>query len=159
MNGPSEQTRTNSSSQSGHAGGGSGAAFQFDRGDDWVRMSADFGRLREVVGEQVRKAVADINVNAIAEEVRRTLTDVVNEVRQAMDTLSSTQPWSGPTRVRVDIHAESASEQPAGKPTEDLSQERMTILNLVAQGKITVEEASVCSTHWATEATAAPRRG
>ena len=142
MNGPSEQTSTNSASQSGRAGGGSGAAFQFDRGDDWVRMSADFGRLREVVGEQVRKAVADINVDAIAEEVRRTLTDVVDEVRQAMDTFSSTQTWSGPTRVRVDIHAESASEQPAGKPTEGLSQERMTILNLVAQGKITVEEAT-----------------
>ena len=82
MNGPTEQTRTNSSSQSWRAG--SGAAFQFDRGDDWVRMSADFGRLREVVGEQMRKAVADINVDAIAEEVRRTLTDVVDEVRQAV---------------------------------------------------------------------------
>ena len=105
-------------------------------------MSADFGRLREVVGEQVRKAVADIDVDAIAEEVRRTLTDVVDEVRQAVDTLSSTQPWNGPTRVRVDIHAESAPEQPAGKSSEGLSQERMTILNLVAQGKITVEEAT-----------------
>lgn len=140
MNGPTEQTRTNSSSQSGRAG--SGAAFQFDRGDDWVRMSADFGRLREVVGEQVRKTVADINVDAIAEEVRRTLTEIVDEVRQAVDTLSSTQPWNGPTRVRVDIHAESASEQPAGKSSEGQSQERMTILNLVAQGKITVEEAT-----------------
>lgn len=138
MNGPSEQPHPNSSSQSGRAG----AAFQFDRGDDWVRMSADFGRLREVVGEQVRKAVAEINVDAIAEEVRRTLTDVVGEVRQAMDTLSSTQPWSGPTRVRVDIHAESASEQPAPKSSNNLSQERMTILNLVAQGKITAEEAT-----------------
>ena len=140
MNGPTEQTRTNSSSQSGRAG--SDAAFQFDRGDDWVRMSADFGRLREVVGEQMRKAVADINVDAIAEEVRRTLTDVVDEVRQAVDTLSSTQPWNGPTRVQVDIHAESASEQPAGKSVDNLSQERMTILNLVAQGKITAEEAT-----------------
>ncbi len=142
MNGPSEQTQTNSSSQCGRAGGGSGAAFQFDRGEDWVRMSADFSRMREVVGEQVRKAVADINVDAIAEEVRRTLTDVVDEVRQAMDTLASTQPWGGPTRVRVDIHAESASEQPASKPTGDLSQERMMILNLVSQGKITAEEAA-----------------
>jgi len=142
MNGTTEQTRTNSSSQSGRAGGGSGAAFEFDRGDDWVRMSADFGRLREVIGEQVRKAVTDINVDAIAEEVRRTLTDVVDEIRQAVDTFSSTQAWTGPTRVRVDIHAESTTEQPAGKSADGVSQERMMILNLVAQGKITAEEAT-----------------
>lgn len=141
MNGPTEQTYGPSSSRSERAGS-AGAAFQFDRGDDWVRLSADFGRLRQVIGEQVRKAMADIDADAITGEVRRTMTGVADEIREAMDNLASQPAWSGPTKVRVDIHAESAAEPPASKPGGSPSQERMTILNLVAQGKITAEEAA-----------------
>jgi hypothetical protein len=138
MNGSAEQA--DASSSWGQANGG--AAFQFDRGDDWVRLSADFGRLGQAIGDQMRRALADVNVEAIAEQVRQAVTDVASEVRAAMDNLTATQAWEGPTRVRVDIRAESTPQpSPAQRPA-DHSVERLTVLNLVAQGKITAEEAA-----------------
>lgn len=139
MNGSAEQANTSSSWGWGQANGG--AAFQFDRGDDWVRLSADFGRLGQAIGDQVRKALADVNVEAVAEQLRQAVTDVAGEVREAMDHWTATPAWEGPTRVRVDIRAESTPKQQPQSPA-DHSAERLTVLNLVSQGKITAQEAA-----------------
>ena len=141
MNGSADQAGTTSSWGWGAANGGN-PAVQFDRGDEWVRLSADFGRLGQAVGDQVRRALADVNVDAIAEQVRQVVADVAGELRLAMDNLASTPAWEGPTRVSVDIHTESAPKPPPAQNTADLSAERITVLNLVAQGKITAEEAA-----------------
>lgn len=127
---------TNSSEQS--AGNGS-AGFAIERGEDWMRFSADLGQMCQTIGEQVRRTVAEIDVDAIIDEIRRALADVTAEAREAADNFRSSQRWSGPTRVRVDIQADAPSQQ-ATRP--NLDAERMAVLDLLAQGRISAEEAA-----------------
>lgn len=130
---------TNSSEQS--AGNGS-AGFAFERGEDWGRFSADLGQMCQTIGEQVRRTVAEIDVDAIIDEIRRALADVTAEAREAADNFRSSQRWSGPTRVRVDIQADAPASpsQQAARP--NLDAERKAVLDLLAQGRISAEEAA-----------------
>ena len=130
---------TNTSEQS--AGNGS-TGFHFERGDDWVRFSADLGQMCQTVGEQVRRAVEEIDVDSIVDEVRRAMADVTAEAREAAGNFRNSQPWSGPTRVRVDIQADMPAQPSQRAARPDLNTERKAVLDLLAQGKINAEEAA-----------------
>ena len=130
---------TNTSEQS--AGNGS-TGFAFERGDDWVRFSADLGQMCQTIGEQVRRTVAEIDIDSIVDEVRRTVADVTAEAREAVDNFRSAQQWSGPTRVRVDIQADSPAQPSQRAARPNLETERKAVLSLLAQGRINAEEAA-----------------
>jgi hypothetical protein len=116
------------------------STFGFERGDDWVRFSADLGQMCQDIGEQVRRAVAQIDFEGILNEVRRAVDDIAAEAREAADNFRSSPGWSGPTRVRVDIRAD-APAQPSPRQA-DTGAERKAVLDLLAQGKINAEEAA-----------------
>jgi DNA-binding NarL/FixJ family response regulator len=120
--------------------GNGNTGFRFDRGDDWVRFSADLGQMCQTIGEQVRHTVAEIDVDSIVDEVRRAMADVAAEAREAAGNFRSSQQWSGPTRVRVDIQADTPP-QPSQR-TAQPDKERKAVLDLLAQGKINAEEAA-----------------
>lgn len=122
---------------------GNGAStFGFDCGDHWLRFSADVGQLCQNIGEQVRRAAAQIDVDSILVEVRRAADDIVAEAREAADNFRNSSGWNGPTRVRVDIRAD-GPDQPTGRAQQpDLAVERKTVLDLLAQGKINAQEAA-----------------
>lgn len=123
------------------AAGDGGPAFRFDQGDDWMRFSADLGQLCQDIGEQMRRTVAQIDVDAIFDEVRSAVDDVAAEAREAAENWRQSHPWRGPTRVRVDIRADAPAptgQQPAQKSP---AAERKVVLDLLAQGKISTEEA------------------
>lgn len=127
--------------QQQNAGNGNGA-FGFDCGDHWLRFSADFGQLCQNIGEQVRRAAAQIDFDSILVEVRRAADDIAAEAREAAENFRSSSGWNGPTRVRVDIRAD-GSDQPAGRAQQpDLAVERKAVLDLLAQGKINAQEAA-----------------
>ena len=130
---------TNSSEQS--AGNGS-TGFAFERGDDWVRFSADLGQMCQTIGEQVRRTLAEIDIDSIVDEVRRTVADVTAEAREAVDNFRSAPQWSGPTRVRVDIQADSPAQPSQRAARPNLETERKAVLDLLAQGHINAEEAA-----------------
>lgn len=130
---------TNTSEQS--AGNGS-TGFAFERGDDWMRFSADLGQMCQTIGEQVRRTVAEIDIDSIVDEVRRTVADVTAEAREAVDNFRSAQQWSGPTRVRVDIQADSPTQSSQRAARPNLETERKAVLDLLAQGRINAEEAA-----------------
>lgn len=125
--------------QSNHQAAGNGGAFGFDCGDNWLRLSADLSQLCQNVGQQLRRTVAQIDIEGIRDELRRAVDDIAAEARDAADNFRNSAEWSGPTRVRVDIRADSPA-QP-GQPA-DLAAERKTVLELLAQGKINIEEAT-----------------
>lgn len=117
-------------------------AFGFERGDDWVRFSADLSHMCQDIGEQVRRAVAQIDFDGILNEVRRAVDDIAAEAREAAGNWRSSPGWTGPTRVQVDIRAD-APAQPHVQPRQtDLNAERMAVLDLLAQGRINAEEAA-----------------
>ncbi|HSN76856.1 MAG TPA: hypothetical protein VL334_17425 [Anaerolineae bacterium] len=120
----------------------SNAAFHFDRGDDWVRFSADLGQMCQTIGEQVRRAVEEIDVDSIVDEVRRAMADVTAEAREAAGNFRSSQHWSGPTRVRVDIRADAPAPPSQRAARSEPATERKAVLDLLAQGKINAEEAA-----------------
>jgi len=130
---------TNTSEQS--AGNGS-TGFHFERGDDWVRFTADLGQMCQTIGEQVRRTVAEIDIDSIIDEVRRTVADVTAEAREAADNFRSAQHWSGPTRVRVDIQADSPAQPSQSAARPNLETERKAVLDLLAQGRINAGEAA-----------------
>jgi hypothetical protein len=112
--------------------------FGFERGDDWVRFSADLGQICQDIGEQVRRAVAQIDFEGIRNEVHRAVDDIAAEAREAAGNFRNSPGWSGPTRVHVDIRAEA----PAQPRQPNLNAERKAVLDLLAQGKINAEEAA-----------------
>ena len=111
-----------------------------------MRFSADLGRIWQQVGEQVRNAVAEIDFESMGDEVRRAMMEVGAEVREAVDNFSREQPWASSGRVNVDVQYDPAAAsrpatmQPAPRP-DPLARERTTILKMVAEGKITPEQA------------------
>jgi hypothetical protein len=122
--------------------GNSPTGFRFDCGDDWVRFSADLGQICQSIGDQVRRAVEKIDVDSIADEVQRVVADVTAEAREAADNFRSSQHWNGPTRVRVDIQADTPARPSQGTAQPNLDRERKAVLDLLAQGKISAEEAA-----------------
>lgn len=125
--------------------------FSFASGDDWVRLSADLGQMGRAMGEQVRKAMAEINFESLGREIDRSMRDAAEEFRKAAAEWGQAERWEGPTRVRVDIHAGDAAEeatqgawrQQKTSPTAEAAQdERLMVLRLVAEGKITADEAA-----------------
>lgn len=128
--------------QTGYAGG-SGAAFSFDRRQNGMRFSADLGRLCQQVGEQVHNAVAGIDFEGIGDEVRRAMMDVGNEVREAVDNFNREQQRAGSTRVNVDVDIQRERAVAAAPSREQaaLVRERTAVLQMVAEGKITPDQA------------------
>jgi hypothetical protein len=122
--------------------GNSNTGFRFDCGDDWVRFSADLGQICQSIGYQVRRAVEKIDVDSIVDEVQRAVADVTAEAREAADNFRSSQHWNGPTRVRVDIQADTPARPSQGTAQPNLDRERKAVLDLLAQGKISAEEAA-----------------
>lgn len=134
-------------------GKGDFQGFSFAGGDDWVRLSADLGQMGRAIGEQVRKAMAEINFESLGCEIDRSMRDAAEEFRKAAAEWGQTECWESPTRVRVDIRAGDAAEETArGGPAqtqkesassgEAMQDERLMVLRLVAEGKITAEEAA-----------------
>lgn len=125
--------------------------FSFASGDDWVRLSADLGQMGRAIGEQVRMAMAEINFESLGREIDRSMRDAAEEFRKAAAEWGQAERWEGPTRVRVDIHAGDAADatsrgaqpqQAAPASAEAAGDERLMVLRLVAEGKITAEEAA-----------------
>lgn len=127
---------------SGQSAGSDSMGFRFDRGDDWVRFSADLGQMCQTIGEQVRRTVDQIDVDSIVDEVRRAMADVAAEAREAADNFRGAQHWSGPTRVQVDIQADTPAQSSQRAAQPEPVAERKAVLDLLAQGKINAEEAA-----------------
>lgn len=127
--------------QTGFAGG-SGTAFRFDRRQNGMRFSADLGRLCQQVGEQVHNAVAGIDFEGIGEEVRRAMMEIGDEVREAVDNFNREQQRARGARVNVDVQYEPAPAATAAPPSQEaLIRERTAVLQMVAAGKITPDQA------------------
>lgn len=126
--------------QTGYSRGPDGA-FTFDRNSGGVRISADLGRICQQVGEQVRSAVAEIDFEGMGDELRRAMLEVGAEVRAAADNFSRQQRRANPGSVRVDIRHEPAAAAPPPADQSALLRERTAVLQMVAQGKITPEQA------------------
>jgi hypothetical protein len=122
--------------------GNSNTGFRFDCGDDWVRFSADLGQICQSIGDQVRRAVEKIDVDSIADEVQRVVADVTAEAREAADNFRGSQHWNGPTRVRVDIQADTPARPSQGAAQPNLDHERKAVLDLLAHGRINAQEAA-----------------
>ncbi len=128
--------------------GGPEAAFSFDRRQNGMRFSADLGRIWQEVGEQVRNAVSEIDFESMGDDVRRAMMEVGAEVREAVDNFSREQQWTSSGRVNVDVQYDpaaasakpAATTQPAPRP-DSLTRERTAILMMVAEGKITPQQA------------------
>lgn len=124
-----------------------GEAFRFDRRPNGIHFSADLGRLCQQVGEQVRSAVAGVDFDAIGDEVRRAMVDLGKEVREAVDNISREQPWANGGRVDVDVVHQRSASRPATPaqpvPRQDpLARERTAVLQMLAEGKITPDQAA-----------------
>lgn len=132
MNSQKEQTRFQS---------GPEAAFRFDRSANGVHISADLNRICQQVSDQVRNAIAEIDFEGIGDEVRRAMTEVAAEVREAMDNFSREQQRAGATRVRVDIEREPAAGAAPAPEQDTLARERTAVLQMVADGRITADQA------------------
>ena len=120
-------------------------AFSFERSGNGFTMSADIDRLCQMIGEQVQKAVAEIDFEAIGEEVRRTMTHVGEDIRQAVDgVVNSPQRRAGPARVRVEVEADRppAAMRRRERVSDDVVQQHKIVLTMLAEGKITTEEAA-----------------
>ncbi len=117
-------------------------AFGFECGDEWVRLSADLGQMCQGIGEQVRRAVAQIDFEGILNEVHRAVDDIAAEAREAAENFRNSPGWSGPTRVRVDIRADAPAQPGPRSRQPDSGAERKAVLDLLAQGKINAEEAA-----------------
>ncbi len=117
-------------------------AFRFEQGDDWMRFSADLGRLCQEIGDQVRRTVEQIDVESILGEVRRAADDIAAEVREAAENWRQSRSWGGPTRVQVEIRADAPAQSGGQHQAEGLAGERKLILDLLAAGKISAEEAA-----------------
>lgn len=116
------------------------AGFPFQGGGEWVRISADLGELGRIVGEQVRRAVAEVDFDAIRQEIDRSMQTMAEGFRKASAEWPKAECWKGPGRIFVDIAASKAPGD-AAQTTPDRNQdERMIVVRLVAQGKITPEE-------------------
>ncbi|MEZ4770241.1 MAG: hypothetical protein R2844_17665 [Caldilineales bacterium] len=131
----------NSQTEQARYGSGPDGAFTFDRNPGGVHISADLGRICQQVGEQVRTAVAEIDFEGIGEELRRAMVEVGKEVREAADNFSREQRKSNPGSVRVDIRHEPAPAAASSPDQNALMRERTAVLQMVAQGKITPEQA------------------
>lgn len=115
-----------------------GTAFTWDCGDDWNRLGTDLSRLCQRIVEQVTATIAGIDFEGIGREIRDAMREAGEELRRNMEA------WSDASRApdmaaRADTATGPAAEtsQPEAGAT---SQERMTVLSLVAQGRITAEE-------------------
>lgn len=129
----------------GETKGSSGFEFKWD--EDWVRMSADLGRmgaemgrLGQAIGQRICAAMADVDFEAIGRQVSQAMNQVAEEVERA--TAACHEAWH-----RQGFRAEDWTSQPgqAAPKTEPpgstaTADERMVVLNLVAEGKISAEE-------------------
>ena len=115
--------------------------------EDWVRMGADLGRMGaemgrmgQTIGQQVWAAMADVDFEAIGRQVSQAMNQMAEEIERA--TAACHEAWQqqgfqsqGSTSPTG--QAEPQAEAPSSTTTAD---ERMVVLNLVAEGKITAEE-------------------
>lgn len=131
----------NSQTEPGRYSSGPDGASTFDRNPGGLRISADLGRICQQVSEQVRSAVAEIDFEGIGDELRRAMMEVGAEVREAADTFSREQKRANPGSVRVDIRHEPAAAAAPPSDQSALMRERTAVLQMVAQGKITPEQA------------------
>lgn len=116
-----------------------GTTFQFDRGEGFGRLSADLERMCQAIGEQVREAVSHIDFEAIGQQISASLQDVADEARQAAEQFARDAQRFRPASLHVHMATgKPAQESPARQRPP--SQERMTVLTMVAEGKITAEQ-------------------
>ena len=108
-----------------------GTAFRDTRRDDWAQIGVELGHLCQTVGDQVRRAVADVDWDRLRQDLQDAMDDIVQEVQIAVDT------WN------TDRQANSQQQpvpQPDEEPADVDTDERMTVLNLVATGRISAAE-------------------
>lgn len=130
---------------SNQAAGGNDDAFRFERSGNGFTMSADIDRICQMVAEQVQKAVGEIDFDAIGEEMRQAMANAGEDIRRAMnDVCSGAQRRKGPTHVRVEVRADQPPKTPqrSKKQPEDVIQQHKLVLTMLAEGKISAEEAA-----------------
>lgn len=116
------------------------ANFPFQGGHEWIRISADLGELGRTVGDQVRRALADVDFDAVRRDVDRALGQMTDGFRRASTEWSKSERWEGPGRIFVDIMAGKAPSEPPPAASDANQEERMMVVRLVAEGKITPEQ-------------------
>ena len=114
-------------------------AFRFDCGADWARMSADLSRICQMVGEQLRATLAEIDLEGLRREVKEALDNAAVDIQRANKRWRHEGVWPGPRHEHEDV---SPSPEGEGAAAAERAGERMTVLRLVAQGKISAEEAA-----------------
>lgn len=114
--------------------------FPFQGGHEWVRISADLGDLGRTVGDQVRRALADVDSDAVRRDIDRALGQMADGVRRASTEWSKSERWEGPGRIFVDIMAGRTPSEPTSTAPDANQEERMMVVRLVAEGKITPEQ-------------------
>lgn len=123
-----------------HYHAGRFANFTFDCDGDWIRVSADLGDLGRKIGDELRRVAASIDFEGLRQEIDQTLGSVMDEVQRAAAAWNNTEAPRDPGAVHVNVQM---GARPAGDATasdRSKNDERMIVLNLVAEGKITPEE-------------------
>ena len=80
--------------------------------------------------------------SGVEEEVRRAMMEIGDEVREAVDNFNREQQRARGARVNVDVQYEPAPAATAAPPSQEaLIRERTAVLQMVAAGKITPDQA------------------
>ena len=111
--------------------------FRFDCGEDWARIGADFSHMCQVVGDQLRRALAEIDLEGLRREIKEALGNAAADIQRANERWPREEAWSGTRHGHGDVSTSSRAE---AMDTAEQVAERMTVLRLIAQGKITAEE-------------------
>lgn len=119
---------------------GNFAGFRIDRGPDWVKFSADLGELGRKIGDEVRKAMASIDFDGICNNLEQSMRSMAEEMQAATADWGDATRWKGPMHVQVDLRTSQEAQESVEPQPDERSAERMTVLNLVADGKISAEE-------------------
>ncbi|MCS6842860.1 MAG: hypothetical protein NZ528_00825 [Caldilineales bacterium] len=115
------------------------AQFRAEWEAEWAQLSAGLAELGRRIAEQVAQAMAGINFEAIGREAAEAARRAAEASWTSTVGWRHSRAWRGPMHVHVDIGARAGQEEPAA-PSDSRAQERMMVLNMVAEGKITAEE-------------------
>lgn len=120
---------------------------QYDWDQEWQRMSAELGRTGaemgracQAIGQQVWAAMAGIDFEAIGRQVSQAMNQMAEEVERA--TAACNEAWQKQESRADDTTSRPSQAAPKAerKGSTATSDERMLVLNLVAEGKISAEE-------------------
>lgn len=117
---------------------GNFSQFRAEWEAEWAQLGVGLAELGRRIAEQIAQTMAGINFEAIGREAAEAARRAAEASWSAAGWRRS-RAWRGPMHVHVDIGARAGGQEP-GAPPDSRAQERMMVLNMVAEGKITAEE-------------------